>query len=200
MGTFHFTPLHSSDYSTQIFYHLIFLYVLLPLFFLPSCLTTSIPSPFTLTFSVLSLHFRPCSSLPVYINFYLPSHLTFMFACLLILVIPTYSGLFISFSSDFFFLCRSIYVYSLPYVFSTYLHSHAGISLSCTDIHTHVQSRRRKHVFTQYVYVVAYGIRHWRVSISAGSVMRLKAETLVTETNVFKSTVGMITKFTLWLF
>ena len=123
-----------------------------------------------------------------------------MFACLLILVIPSYSGLFISFSSDFFFLCTSIYIYSLPHVCPTYLYIHAGVSLSCTDIHTHVQSRRRKQVFTLYVYVVAYGSHHWCVSISAGSVMRLKAEMLVTETNMFKTTVGMIIKFTLRLF
>lgn len=55
-------------------------------------------------------------------------------------------------------------------------------------------------MFTLYVYVVAYGSHHRRVSISAGSVMRPKAEMLVTETNVFKSTVGMIIIFTLRLF
>jgi len=118
----------------------------------------------------------------------------------LIPVIPSYSGLFISISSDFFFLCTSIYICPLPYVCPTYLYIRAGISLSCTDIHAHLQSRRRKHVFTLYVYVVAYGSHHWRVSISAGSVMKLKAEMLVTETNVSKSTVGMIIKFTLRLF
>jgi len=60
-----------------------------------------------------------------------------MFACLLILVIPSYSGLFISFSSDFFSFFVQVLMFTLFHMFARHTSTFMVSFHSAVQIYIH---------------------------------------------------------------